>query len=72
MEYLTRKISQATLDLKIFIDDVPNTLTFREYIREMEEELGMCPEPINAYSDKDLQEYLEELEGNLKSDANEI
>lgn len=61
----TRVLCKANLDKKIFISDVPNTLTYREYIREMEEELGMCPEPIDLYGDDDLIEYVEELNSNI-------
>lgn len=32
----TRKLCKANLDKRIFINEVPNTLTYREFIREME------------------------------------
>lgn len=38
-----------------------NDETYREYIRRREEELGMCPEPIDLYSNTELEEYLYEL-----------
>lgn len=38
-----------------------NDETYREYIRRREEELEMCPEPIDLYSNDELEEYLYEL-----------
>ena len=63
----TRFVCKANLDRKLFVNDVPNTLTLREYIRLMEEELDMSPEPIDMYGTGDLIEYVEELESNIES-----
>ena len=61
----TRFICKDNLDKRLFINDVPNTLTLREYIRLMEDELEMCPEPIGMYGTDDLIEYVEELQSNI-------
>jgi hypothetical protein len=56
--------SKLNLDKRIcdIETESENTQTYREFIRESEEEFGMCAEPIDQYSDTDLQEYLEELD----------
>jgi hypothetical protein len=57
-------INKTNLDKRIcdVEENCKNTQTYREFIRESEEEFGMCPEPIDQYSNTDLQEYLEELD----------
>jgi len=56
-------ISKENLDRRICDceEDAENTQTYREFIRESEEEFCMCPEPIDRYSDAELRDYLDEL-----------
>lgn len=42
-------------------DSSDDTQTLREFIRGLEEKLGMCPEPIDLYGDLDLAEYINEI-----------
>jgi hypothetical protein len=56
-------ITKNNLDKKICdVEDSENAQTYREFIRVSEKEFGMCPEPIDLFSDIDLQEYLEFLD----------
>ena len=68
-------ISRENLDSRIcdVVPNATNTQTYREFIRSAEEELGMCSEPIDMYSDDDLKEYLEEeLDYYLENRRDEI
>jgi hypothetical protein len=56
-------ISKKNLDKRI-CDCEDNTdikETYREFIRRREDEEDMCNEPIDSYSDLDLQEYWYEI-----------
>jgi hypothetical protein len=58
-------VSRENLDKKICNVEQEvsnNTQTYREFIVESELEFSMAPEPINSYSDEQLQEYVEELD----------
>ena len=57
-------INRTNLDKRICDCEkgAENTQTYREFIRKIEETMEMCPEPIDSYSDKELQDYLEELD----------
>ena len=57
-------INKTNLDKKICDCEKSseNTQTYREYIRETEEMVGMSSEPIDLYSNEELEYYLEELD----------
>jgi len=58
-------VSKGNLDKRICDMEIGfsnNTQTYREFIREAELSFGMCEEPIDSYSDSELQDYVEELD----------
>lgn len=57
-------IRKDNLDKRIcdVVESSENTQTYRELIRQSEDEFGMCAEPIDMYSDDELKDYLAELD----------
>jgi len=56
-------ISKINLDKRVCDCEENSNIneTYREYIRRRESEEQMCKEPIDMYSDKDLQVYWDEV-----------
>lgn len=57
-------ISKGNLDKRICDIEVgtTNTQTYREFIRQSEEEFGIEPENIDEMYDSELREYMEQLD----------
>lgn len=56
-------IAKSHLDKRICdIEGGDNTQTYREFIRQSEEEFGMANEPIDLYPDDEINMYIEELD----------
>ena len=53
-------LDKRICDVEIGISN--NIQTFREFIRESEDQFGMCEEPIDLYSSDELSDYIEELD----------
>ena len=57
-------INKENLDKRIcdVEEGADNTYTYREFIRESEKEFGFPNQPIDTFTDEELQKYLDDLD----------